>query len=286
MIGRVAGGAFLPLAVSLGRVPGTDGFCAVIHDITRWKRAEETAEKARAHAEAANLQKSTFLSEVASEIRDPVDAMIGFADLIGSESLGPVGNERYLEYLDDIKRSGHQVIDLVTILHDLAEVESGRQELSFEAVSLAEIVTEVTAVMAPQANRQRVIMRTHLPSSVPPVVGDRPTIRQIATNLVANSIRSTPAGGQLIVSLRYEAETGVSLRFRDSGVGMRQDEIDSALRGPGTGYASAGAESGRLGLPLTKALAEANRAELSIRSTPGEGTLVEVRFPPTRVLLD
>ncbi|ORE87635.1 cell-division control histidine kinase PdhS [Aurantimonas sp. 22II-16-19i] len=286
VIGRVAGGAFLPLAVSLGRVPGTEGFCAVIHDITRWKRAEETAEKARAHAEAANLQKSTFLSEVASEIRDPVDAMIGFADLMGSESLGPVGNERYLEYLDDIKRSGHQVIDLVTILHDLAKVESGRMELNFEAVSLAEIVSEVTAVMAPKANRQRVIVRTHLPSSVPPVVGDHDTIRQITTNLVANSIRSTPAGGQLIVSIKYDVETGVSLRFRDSGVGMRQDEIESALRAPGAGHVSSGAESGRLGLPLTKALAEANRAELSIASTPGEGTLVEVRFPPARVLLD
>ena len=286
VIGRVARGEFLPLSVSLGRVPGTSGFCAVINDITPWKRAEETALRERASAEASNLQKSTFLGEVAQEIKDPIDAMIGFADLIGTESLGPVGNERYLEYLDDIKRSGHQVIDLVTILHDLAQVESGRQELSFEAVSLAEIVTEVTSVMSPQANRQRVIMRTHLPSSVPPVVGDRHTIRQIATNLVANSIRSTPTGGQLIVSLRYEAETGVSLRFRDSGVGMRQDEIDSALRGPGTGYASSGAETGRLGLPLTKALAEANRAELSIASTPGEGTLVEVRFPPTRVLLD
>ncbi|NDW03594.1 ATP-binding protein [Jiella pacifica] len=286
VIGRVAGGEFLPLSVSLGQVPGTSGFCAVINDITPWKRAEETALRERANAEASNLQKSTFLGEVAQEIKDPIDAMIGFADLIGTETLGPVGNERYLEYLDDIKRSGHQVIDLVTILHDLAKVESGRQELTFEAVSLAEIVTEVTSVMAPQANRQRVIMRTHLPSSVPPVVGDRDTIRQIATNLVANSIRSTPTGGQLIVSLRYEDETGVSLRFRDSGVGMRQDEIDSALHGPGTGYASAGAETGRLGLPLTKALAEANRAELSIVSAPGEGTLVEVRFPPSRVLLD
>ncbi|MCE7027076.1 ATP-binding protein [Jiella avicenniae] len=286
VIGRVAGGEFLPLSVSLGRAPGTTGFCAVINDITPWKRAEETALRDRASAQASNLQKSTFLGEVAQEIKDPIDAMIGFADLIGTESLGPVGNERYLEYLDDIKRSGHQVIDLVTILHDLAKVESGRQELSFEAVSLAEIVTEVTAVMAPQANRQRVIMRTHMPSSVPPVVGDRHTIRQIATNLVANSIRSTPAGGQLIVSLRHEDETGVSLRFRDSGVAMRQDEIDSALHGPGTGYASTGAETGRLGLPLTKALAEANRAELSISSTPGEGTLVEVRFPPSRVLLD
>ncbi|MBP0614893.1 ATP-binding protein [Jiella mangrovi] len=286
VIGRVAGGGFLPLAVSLGQVPGSRGYCAVIHDITRWKRAEETAVRARAHAEASNLQKSTFLSEVAQEIRDPVDAIIGFADLIVTESLGSVGNERYLEYLEDIKRSGHQVIDLVTILHDLAQVESGEKTVSFEAVSLAEIVAEVTAVMAPKANRQRVIVRTHLPSSVPPVVGDHDTIRQITTNLVANSIRSTPAGGQLIVSLKYEPELGVSLRFRDTGVGMRQDEIETALRGPGTGRTSAAAETSRLGLPLTKALAEANRAEFSIASTPGEGTLVEVRFPPARVLLD
>ncbi|MBO0661575.1 ATP-binding protein [Jiella sp. MQZ9-1] len=288
VIGRVAGGAFLPLSVTLGHIPRRPGCCAVVQDITSWKRSEQTLEKARSDAEAANLQKTTFLSEVAQEIRDPVDAMIGLADLISSESLGPVGNERYLEYLDDIKRSGHQVIDLVTILHDLAKVESSGQSIAFEAVSLAEIVDEVTAIMGPKANRQRVIIRTHLPSSVPPVVGDPETLRQITTNLVANSIRSTPAGGQLIVSTRFSPETGVTLRFRDSGVGMRQDEIESAMRAPGIGHNSGHGtrESGRLGLPLTKALAEANRAQFSIASTPGEGTMVEVRFPLSRVLLD
>ncbi|MCQ0987853.1 ATP-binding protein [Jiella marina] len=295
VIGRGAGGAFLTLSVSIGRLPGREGWCAVIRDIRRWKEDQDQLERARANAEASSLQKSTFLSEVTEDIRSPVETIIGFADVIASETHGPLGNERYLEYLGDIKRSGYQVLDLVKILHDLGRVESGRLQLAFEAVSLSEIVSEVVQVISPQANRQRVIVRTHLPSSVPPIVGDRDTIRQIATNLIADSIRSTPAGGQLIVSTKFDPNSGVSLRFRDSGVGMREEEIEAVLHTPGSAdsapggaphHRTASSESGRLGLPLTKALVEANRAELSISSTPGEGTLVEVRFALSRVLAD
>ena len=142
--------------------------------------------------------------------------------------------------------------------------------------------------MQPQANRERVIVRSNLPTSVPPVVADRRSVRQIALNLVSNAIRFTPTGGHIIVSTSYTADGSVYLRFRDSGIGMSEDEIEIAMlpfqqvgptqrrRGEGTG----------LGLPLTKALVEANRARFQLSSTPGEGTLVEILFPPQRVLAD
>ncbi|MEF2552331.1 PAS domain S-box protein [Aurantimonas sp. A2-1-M11] len=288
VIGRVAEGGFVPLSVSFGPLPDDRGWCAVIRDISRAKRVEQELIKARSEAEAASLQKSQFLANVSHELRTPLNAIIGFADVIATECFGPIGNERYLEYLDDIKRSGHHVLDLVNDLLDISKIEAGKLDLAFEAVSLNEVIAEVVALMQPQANREQVIVRSNLPSSVPPVVADRRSMRQIALNLVSNAVRFTPAGGQIIVSTSYSPEGDVVVRFRDSGIGMSEDEIEIAMmpfqqvnpgnrrRGEGTG----------LGLPLTKALTEANRAGFAMSSTPGEGTLVEISFPPQRVLTD
>ncbi|MCB8836984.1 histidine kinase dimerization/phospho-acceptor domain-containing protein [Aurantimonas sp. VKM B-3413] len=286
-IGRVADGGFVPMAVRLVRLPEGRGFAAVVRDITRFKEIEEDLVRARNAAEAESMHKSAFLANVSHELRTPLNAIVGFADLMVSESLGPIENPRYLEYLEDIKRSGHHVLDLINELFDISKIETGRLSLAFEAISLTEVVTEVAAVTGPQAQRQRVIVRTHLPSSVPPVVADRATLRQVAGNLVANAIRSTPAGGQVIVSTRYDAQEGVALRVRDSGGGLREDEITALMRPMHEGGPQgAPAEGGGFALALTKAMVEANRATFTVSSSPGEGTLFEIVFPPARVLID
>ena len=287
-IGRAAEGRFVALAVKIGELPHGRGWCAAIRDISRRKRAEEELTRAQRQAEEASLQKSRFLANISHELRTPLNAILGFADVMATECFGPIGSERYLEYLDDIKRSGHHVLDLVNDLLDISKIEAGKLDLSFEAVSLNEVIGEVVALMQPQANREQVIVRSNLPSSVPPVVADRRSIRQIALNLVSNAIRFTPEGGQIIVSTSVGGDGGVVMRFRDSGIGMSDKELELAMmpfqqvnpasrrRGDGTG----------LGLPLTKAMVEANSARFAISSTPGEGTLVEVFFPRQRVLDD
>ncbi len=278
----------IPLFVTLGRLSDGRGWCVVIRDIAQWKQAEKDLVEARRLAESASLHKSRFLANVSHELRTPLNAIIGFADVMASECFGPIGHERYLEYLGDIKRSGHHVLDLVNDLLDISKIEAGKVELAFEAVSLNDVVAEVVSLMQPQANRERVIVRSVLPPTVPSVVADRRSVRQIALNLIANAVRFTPAGGQIVASTHYGTAGEVALRFRDSGIGMTEREIEIALtpfqqvnagrdeRGEGTG----------LGLPLTKAMAEANRAQFSIASTPGEGTLVEIVFPAQRVLAD
>jgi PAS domain S-box-containing protein len=283
-----AGGATIPLFVTLGRLADGRGWCVVIRDIAQWKHAETDLVAARRQAEDASLHKSRFLANISHELRTPLNAIIGFADVMASECFGPIGHARYLEYLGDIKRSGHHVLDLVNDLLDISKIEAGKVELTFESVSLNEVVAEVVSLMQPQANRERVIVRSVLPASVPPVVADRRSVRQIALNLIANAVRFTPAGGQIVASTHYGKGGEVTLRFRDSGIGMTEREIEIALtpfqqvnaaalgQGEGTG----------LGLPLTKAMAEANRALFSIASTPGEGTSVEIVFPAQRVLAD
>ncbi|MDX8452421.1 PAS domain S-box protein [Mesorhizobium sp. VK9D] len=288
VIGREAQGRFIPLFMTIGRLPSDSGFCAVVRDITQWKRAEEDLTQARAVAERASSQKTDFLARISHEIRTPLNAIIGFSELMVDEKFGPISNDRYRDYLRDINRSGNHVLDLVNDLLDISKIEAGQQEMDYEAVSLNDTLAETVAMMQPQANRERVIIRSSFASRLPEVVADLRSVRQIALNILSNAIRYTQAGGQVIVSTAYEASGDVVMRVRDTGIGMTPAEIEQALkpfkqinalkrgRGDGTG----------LGLPLTKAMVEANRARFTITSTPGEGTLVEVGFPSTRVLAE
>jgi signal transduction histidine kinase len=274
--------------MTIGRLPNDSGFCAVVRDITQWKRAEEDLTQARAVAERASSQKTDFLARISHEIRTPLNAIIGFSELMVDEKFGPVANDRYRDYLRDINRSGNHVLDLVNDLLDISKIEAGQQEMAYEAVSLNDTLAETVAMMQPQANRERVIIRSSFASRLPEVVADLRSVRQIALNILSNAIRYTQAGGQVIVSTAYETSGDVVMRVRDTGIGMSQAEIEQALkpfkqinalkrgRGDGTG----------LGLPLTKAMVEANRARFIINSTPGEGTLVEIAFPSTRVLAE
>ncbi|WP_018898488.1 PAS domain-containing sensor histidine kinase [Rhizobium sp. 2MFCol3.1] len=286
VIGREASGGFVPLFMTLGRLTSSSGYCAVIRDITQWKRTEDELRGAKSAAETANAHKTDFLARVSHEIRTPLNAIIGFSDMMAGERFGPIGHPRYVEYANDIGRSGRHVLDIVNDLLDISKIEAGEMDLDFDSINLNEAISEAVALLQPQANSQRVIIRTALSHAVPDVVADLRSIKQIALNILSNAIRFTPSGGQIVVSTSYETNGSVVLRIRDTGVGMTRSELDQAMkpfrqvstqsrhRGEGTG----------LGLPLTKAMVDANRAIFAISSTPNEGTLVEIAFPSQRVL--
>lgn len=288
VIGLEAKGGLMPLYITVGEIGNSEKMCVVLRDMTPWKKTREELIDARKQAEEASDQKTEFLARVSHEIRTPLNAIIGFSDVMIEERFGPVDNDRYREYLRDINRSGIHVLDLINDLLDISKIEAGKMELSFEAVDLNKIVAETVALLQPQANGNRVLIRTSLSRAVPNVVADARSIRQIVLNLVSNAIKFTDANGQVIVSTVYEGNGEVALRVRDTGRGMSKEEVVIALkpfrqlnaisetRGHGTG----------LGLPLTKALVEANKAYLDIESEPGEGTIIHIQFPTQRVLAD
>jgi PAS domain S-box-containing protein len=288
VVGRVRGGGTIPLFLNMGRVEGSnDKLCAVLRDITPWKDAERDLTSAKAQAERASSAKSDFLAKISHEIRTPLNAIIGFSEVMMEERFGPVANERYRDYLQDIHTSGSHVISLVNDLLDLSKIEAGKLDLSFTSVHLNDLVQQCVAIMQPQASRGRIIIRPSLVPGLPPVVADARSIRQIVLNLLSNSIKFTPPGGQVIVTTLTTEAGEVALRVRDTGVGMDEKDIATAME-PFRQLATTARTGGGtgLGLPLTKALAEANRADFSIKSAPNSGTLVEVRFPVTRVLAE
>jgi PAS domain S-box-containing protein len=286
--GREKNGGTMPLYMTFGRISDADParFCVVLRDITAWKRAERDLLEARRAAEQASAKKSDFLAKISHEIRTPMNAIMGFAEVMQEERLGPVGTPKYKEYLADIRTSGQHVVSLVNDLLDLAKIEAGRMELNFQATDLNAIVASAVAIMQPQANAARVLVRTQLATKLPPVVADERSIRQIVLNMLSNATRFTEAGGQVIVSTSLLEGGEAVIRIRDSGIGMSATEIGEALEP----FRQVGRKRDKggtgLGLPLTKALVEANRAGFSLRSRPGEGTMVEITFPATRVLAE
>jgi PAS domain S-box-containing protein len=287
VLGKVPAGGLIPLFMTIGRISGGKDdakYCAVLRDITQWKTAEEELTQAKRQAENASSQKSDFLAKISHEIRTPLNAIIGFSEVMMEERFGPIGNDRYKDYLKDIRTSGSHIMSLINDLLDLSKIEAGKLDLKFSAVSTNDVISECVALMQPQANRERVIIRASLPESVPNVVADPRSLRQIVLNLLSNAIKYNKSGGQVILSTALESNGEVALRVRDTGTGMTAKQLAAALepfrqlhtasRGGGTG----------LGLPLTKALVEANRASFHIDSTPDQGTLVEIIFPTQRVL--
>ena len=283
--GEVRQGGTIPLFMTLGRIADdSPRLCAVFRDITPWKKSESELIAARAAAEKASATKSDFLAKVSHEIRTPLNSIIGFAEVMLEERFGPIGNERYRDYLKDIRGAGDHVVALINDLLDLAKIEQGKLELSFADINLNELVQDAVALMQPQANRERIIIRTSLSPGLRPVVADARSLRQVVINLLSNSIKFTGAGGQVIVSTAHPESGDVLLRVRDTGIGMDEKELGVALE-PFRQLATAarwGSGGTGLGLPLTRALAEANRARFTITSKVNDGTLVEVAFPATQ----
>ena len=177
-------------------------------------------------------------------------------------------------------------MSLLNDLLDLSKVEAGKMDLQFEAVGLNGLVAECVGIMQPQANRSQIIIRTSTASRLPDVVADCRSLRQIILNVLSNAVKFNHAGGQVIVSTTEQENGDVVLRIRDTGIGMSKEEMKRALE-PFRQISSTtrtAAEGTGLGLPLTKALTEANRARLSISSESDHGTLVEITFPEERVV--
>ena len=287
-IGRVKQGGLVPLYVTIGRIEDGDKLCAVLRDVTAWKRTEEELINARQQAERASTAKSEFLAKISHEIRTPLNAIIGFSEVMMDERFGPVGNDRYRQYLRDIHSSGGHLVSLLNDLLDLSKIEAGKLELTFVSVNLNDLLQQCVAIMQEEANKERVIIRTSLPATLPQIVADARSVRQIALNLLSNSIKFTGAGGQVIVSTAINDDNEVVLRVRDTGVGMSEKELQTALE-PFRQLATSarwGSSGTGLGLPITKALSEANHARFRITSQVDNGTLVEVAFPATRMLAE
>src|SRR5436305_1092845 len=200
-------------------------FFAVFRDLSQVRKSESELQQARRQADRAANAKADMLARISHEVRIPLNAIIGFAEVMIGERFGALGNERYVEYLKDIRVSGERVIAIINDMVDLSHIETGKLDLAFVEQNLNELVEQCVAMMQPQANRERIIVRTSLAHSLPPVVADPGALRQITLDLIATSIRLANAGGQVIVSTALSDFGQVVLRVRDTGHALKENEV-------------------------------------------------------------
>jgi signal transduction histidine kinase len=269
------------LKVAFASTPlDAEGNVKLLRLIDQTSLDEETLPKLEADAATGRVD---FLAKVSHEVRTPLNSIIGFTELMLQERFGAIANQRYKGYVEDIHQSGLYALSLLNDLLDISKIEAGKFDLNFTAVDVSEIVEDCAGSLQPLAKRARIVLRTSLAQDLPTVVADPRRLKQILLNLLTNAIKFTKEGGQVIVSGSL-VDGELRLRVRDNGVGMTKDEITFAMQPFHQLDTAPRKQTGTgLGLPVTKALVDANRARLVLTSEPGVGTSADVIFPAERL---
>ena len=250
------------------------------------EQAKAISDEARHRAEAANVAKSRFLAQMSHELRTPLNAILGFSEVMKSEIFGAHTVPVYREYSADIHNSGVHLLNLINEILDLSRIEAGRYELNEEAVSLVHVVADCHHLLKLRASNRGITIHEVFEKDMPRVWGDERAVRQIVLNLLSNSIKFTPQGGEIWLKVGWTASGGQYLSVKDTGSGIAENEIPIVLASFGQGSNSIkSAEQGAgLGLPIAKSLIDMHGGTFTLKSKLRIGTEVVVTFPPERVM--
>ena len=284
---RKDGGVFLAEVVL---APAVDDFgerhalALLITDTThkyRLKAIEESDGGARLRSSDEDFR---FTANLIHELRTPLNAIIGFADVLHSEIFGALPHDKYREYAVDILESGRHLLELVNEILDLSKADAGRLELSEGPVDLVQAVQSSVKMIEQTAQTARVEVSVAIADDLPGLFADERRIRQILINLLANAVKFTPPGGEVLLTADREPDGGLFVSVLDTGIGMSSEDLSIAVApfGQVGGVNRDVAQGTGLGLPLTQKLLEAHGGSLEILSSCGQGTIMVGRFPAER----
>ncbi len=276
------------IQISKTKFEGERLMTAILRDMTEAERindelvslAEERTQQAE-RAEAANQAKTMFLATMSHELRTPLNAIIGFSDIAVRELFGPIGNARYKEYLKDIKSSGEDLLAIINDVLDLSKVEVGAYRFEPENFDACELLLTTARQLMPLMENKGLVFRSELPKPLF-IYGDPRATRQIAVNLLSNSIKFTDPGGMIAVTARA-TDDGANVEFavRDTGRGIAPDDLVRVGRPfvqVGDAYRSEVKGTG-LGLAISRTFCAGMGGTLQIESELGRGTTVTVKLP-------
>jgi two-component system, cell cycle sensor histidine kinase PleC len=254
--------------------------------IAALETAKAISDEARRRAEESNLAKSRFLASMSHELRTPLNAILGFSEVMANEVLGPLPNQTYRDYANDIHGSGQHLLDLINEILDLSRIEAGKHQLSEEQINLSHVAEDCIHLMQLKAKNKNVRILPQFESAMPPLWADEKAVRQVMLNLLSNAVKFTPTGGEIKVKLGWTAGGGQYLSIVDNGPGIPQEEIPIVLSAFGQGsIAIKSAEQGTgLGLPIVQALMHMHGGTFELKSKLRLGTQATATFPASRVM--
>jgi signal transduction histidine kinase/CheY-like chemotaxis protein len=254
------------------------GVFAAARDVTERKSFEQTLqvtnrelEGAKAVAEKANVAKSDFLSSMSHELRSPLNAILGFAQLMESDS--PEPNPSQKESIDQILQAGWYLLELINEILDLATIEAGKLTLAIEPVSLSEVMLECQTMIEPQAQKAGISMT--FPSFARPhfVNADRTRVKQVLINLLSNAIKYNRGQGKVAVSCTDAASGKLRVSVKDNGAGLSPEKLGQLFQSFNRLGQEGSAEEGTgIGLVVTKRLVELMGGSIGVESTVGLGS--------------
>lgn len=261
------------------------GTVCIYADITAQRKLQAELKDARDKAEMADRTKSKFLANMSHELRTPLNAIIGFSEVLTREMFGPLGNLQYRGYATDIHDSGVHLLHIVNDILDISRLESGNALVDEGEVDVRKLIGTSLRLVRQHADKFGLRLRIEASDTLPLLYADDRKVKQIIINLLNNAVKFTNPGGQVIVAAAIEADGGLALTVRDSGIGIAADDLAKVMRP--FGQADSGTrqfEGTGLGLPIVDSLARVHGGCLDIQSMPGFGTTATVRFPAARVL--
>ncbi|MGE5200723.1 MAG: sensor histidine kinase [Acidobacteriota bacterium] len=235
--------------------------------------------QAKEAAESASRAKTNFLAIVSHEVRTPLNAVIGFSEMLRDGYAGTIENKQR-EYLEDILTSAHHLLQLMGDMLDMSTIEAGKIAVRPALVSVRDEIEASFELVRTRAAAAQLALAIDAAAELPPLWIDRIRFRQILLNLLSNAIKFTPPGGTVTVRAEDDAE-GVAIAISDTGIGMCEHDIPRALEPfrQIDNVMQRQYEGVGLGLPLAKRLTELHGGQIDIASALGRGTTVTLHFP-------
>ena len=248
------------------------GVFAAARDVTERKRLDHELETAKLVAEKANLAKSDFLSSMSHELRSPLNAILGFAQLMDSDS--PPASPAQKASIDQILRAGWYLLELINEILDLAVIESGKLSLSVEPVSLTDVLLECQAMIEPLMGKRGVRLALPTLTGSPIVLADRTRLKQVLINLLSNAIKYNIIGGLVVVDCTTISPSVTRVSVRDTGAGLPAEKLTQLFQPFNRlGQEGSGEEGTGIGLVMSKLLVELMGGTIGVESTVGMGSV-------------
>ena len=249
----------------------------VAEDITEHLRLE-ASERALDRAEGANRAKSEFVSRMSHELRTPMNAMIGFAQLLGLDR-DPALAPHQREWTQQIQRAGWHLLEMINDTLDLARIESGAVQLVLRPLDLREVVAASSALVSSAADSRHLTLSEQLSGDACSVLADEMRLKQVLTNLLSNAVKYNRDGGAVEIAARRDGASRVTITVRDSGMGMTADQLSSLFQPYNRlGRENTGIEGTGIGLVISRRLAELMGGSLDASSTAGEGSVFTLQL--------